>query len=283
VCHFGCLAFSRDMHSRLREFRLLRARCILRFVTRSSLGRRVNVSVHPPTDDLAHISLRISLLSPLSSRARGLYQRALDTSMHNPRNCGVLMAAPRRPRAVRRRQMWLSLATIIFRLFFIAVVFCCDVLRIRPVVLFTPSLVAELFFRVPRRLFCRNKIILLLTSFSFRSNIFARRSPLEPSPCSPSTETPSAFPPDAVSFSARRPFSTGGSAFHHFLRRQRAVKPWGGIFRFSPARARCAHFSLSFLSILPPRYLSSRIVHLIYEPICPLVLACPYTMCNSMT
>ncbi|KAJ7797474.1 hypothetical protein B0H14DRAFT_57499 [Mycena olivaceomarginata] len=53
--------------------------------------------------DLALISLRISLLLPPSSR--GLYQHELDTSMHHPRNCGVLLAAPRRPRAARRRDV----------------------------------------------------------------------------------------------------------------------------------------------------------------------------------
>jgi hypothetical protein len=105
VWHIGCLAFSRDMHSRLREFSFLhvfRARCIPRFVTRRSLeGRRVNVSVHLPTDDLARISLGVSLLSPLSSCAGGLYQHELDTSTHHPRNCGVLLAAPRRRQDVR--------------------------------------------------------------------------------------------------------------------------------------------------------------------------------------
>ncbi|KAJ7870495.1 hypothetical protein B0H14DRAFT_2725998 [Mycena olivaceomarginata] len=52
--------------------------------------------------DLALISLRVSLLLPLSSC--GLYQHELDTSMHYPRDCGVLLAAPCRPGAVRRRR-----------------------------------------------------------------------------------------------------------------------------------------------------------------------------------
>jgi hypothetical protein len=53
------------------------------------------------------------------------------------------------------------------------------------------------------------------------------------------------------------------------LRRQVGFKPWGGRFRFSPPRARCPHFSLPFLSILPSQYLSSRIVHAIYAPALP--------------
>jgi hypothetical protein len=114
VWHFGCPAFLRDMHSHLQELsflHLLRARCIPRFIARHSLdGHRpgVNESVHRPTDDWAHISLRVSLLLPLSSC--GLDPHELDTSMHRPRDCVVLFTAPHCPGAV----LWLSLVPIIF-------------------------------------------------------------------------------------------------------------------------------------------------------------------------
>ncbi|KAF8162267.1 hypothetical protein K438DRAFT_300264 [Mycena galopus ATCC 62051] len=96
--------------------------------------------------DLALISLRVSLLLHLSSR--GLYQHELDTSMHHPRDCGVLLAAPCHPGAVRRRQdvavPCRSCDDYFFDFSFIAVIFFWDVFRIRPIVLITPSLIAAL-------------------------------------------------------------------------------------------------------------------------------------------
>jgi hypothetical protein len=71
-----------------------------------SLARWMNVGRRSrciyAAGDLALISLRVSLLLLLSSR--GLYQHELNTSMHRPRDCGVLLAAPCRPGAVRRRR-----------------------------------------------------------------------------------------------------------------------------------------------------------------------------------
>jgi hypothetical protein len=63
-----------------------------------------------------------------------------------------------------------------------------------------------------------------------------------------------------------RPFSSGGFTFpppggHQYF-------PAGGA-ESSYAAPRFAHFSLLFLYILPSRYLSSRIVHLIYRPTLP--------------
>jgi hypothetical protein len=89
--------------------------------------------------------------------------------MQHPRDCGVLLAAPRCSGAVRRRRDVAVPSDDYFVDFsFIAVIFGWDVLKIRPLVLVTPSLVAEFSSRVPRRLFfCRAPMVLLLTIFSF--------------------------------------------------------------------------------------------------------------------
>jgi hypothetical protein len=88
--------------------------------------------------------------------------------MHHPRDCGVLLDVPRRSGAVRRRRdVAVPCDDYFFDFSFIAVIFGWDVLRIRPVVLVTPSLVAELSSRVSRRLFFyRDPMVLLLTIFS---------------------------------------------------------------------------------------------------------------------
>ncbi|KAJ6553717.1 hypothetical protein DFH09DRAFT_1166609, partial [Mycena vulgaris] len=57
---------------------------------------------------------------------------------------------------------------------------------------------------------------------------------------------------------ARRALLNSTWRCRFLLRRLQVSKPRGGRFRFSPPRARCAHFSLPLLSILPARYLSSR-------------------------
>jgi hypothetical protein len=83
------------------------------------------------------------------------YQHEFDTSMPGPRDCWVLVAT-------ESSLFWnyslssgcgSALRRIFFRLFFFADIIYWDVLKIRPVVLFTPSLVAELSSSVPRRLF----------------------------------------------------------------------------------------------------------------------------------
>jgi hypothetical protein len=91
---------------------------------------------------------------------------------------------------------------------------CCDVLRIRPV---TPSLVAEPPSHVPRRLCLScDQMILVTHLFFLCSNVFARRSPLEPIP-SLQVLTVDGNALGVLAgcrlISARRPFSTGGSAF----------------------------------------------------------------------
>ncbi|KAJ6505628.1 hypothetical protein DFH09DRAFT_1200887 [Mycena vulgaris] len=50
---------------------------------------------------------------------------------------------------------------------------------------------------------------------------------------------------------ARRALLNSTWRCRFLLRRLRVSKPRGGRFRFSPPRARCAYFSLPFLSILP--------------------------------
>ncbi|KAJ7664078.1 hypothetical protein B0H17DRAFT_1336820 [Mycena rosella] len=97
-------------------------------VRRSPDGLRADESAHTPTDELARISLRVSLLLPLSPCE--LYRHELDASMPHPRDCRVRSAAPRCPGAVRRRR---DVAVprddfyfYFFRLFFIAVMFFWD-------------------------------------------------------------------------------------------------------------------------------------------------------------
>ncbi|KAJ7264567.1 hypothetical protein C8J57DRAFT_1718485 [Mycena rebaudengoi] len=198
-----------------------------------------------------------------------LYKHEIDASMRDPRDRGVLLAVPRRPGAVRRRGMWLCLATIILRLSFIALIFCCDVLRIRPVVLITPSLVAEPPSRVPRRLCLRcDQMIFVTHLFFLCSNFFARRSPLEPIPSlQVLTVHGNALGVLAGCRLIFRPQT--------ILNRRQCISSWRGRFRFSPL-ALVAHMSLyhSFLFSHPD--ISPLVSYILYmNLLCPPVLGVP--------
>jgi hypothetical protein len=66
----------------------------------------------------------------------------------------VLLAAPRRPGAVRRRRdVAVPCDDYFFSFYFFRRYFLRDVLKIRPVVLVTPSFVTEISSCIPRRLF----------------------------------------------------------------------------------------------------------------------------------
>jgi hypothetical protein len=114
--------------------------------------------------------------------------------------------------------MWLCLATIIFQLLFFRRYFLRDVLKIRPGVLVTPSFVTEISSCISRRLFFSLDQMIFVTGLFFPFPATFSPDDLHPSKfhpyrCSPSIETPSASPPDAVSLSAHRPFSSGGGVF----------------------------------------------------------------------
>jgi hypothetical protein len=112
-------------------------------------------------------------------------------------------------------------------------------------------------------------MVLLLTSLSLCSNIFARRSPPEPIP---SAQVPTVHV-NAIGVPARHRLIFRPQTI--LIRRQRVSTTRRALFswrcRVLLRRQRVLNrgSSLPFLSILPSRYLASRIVHLIYAPTLP--------------
>jgi hypothetical protein len=78
-----------------------------------------------------------------------------------PSLSGVLLAASRHSGTVRRRRdVAVPCDDYCLDFSFIAIYFCWDVLRIRPIVLINPSLVTELSSRAPRHcFFCCDQMI----------------------------------------------------------------------------------------------------------------------------
>ncbi|KAJ7455670.1 hypothetical protein B0H11DRAFT_2066945 [Mycena galericulata] len=74
-------------------------------------------------------------------------------SIYHPRDCGVLLAAPRLGAVCRRRNVGVPCNDYFFDFAFITVIFLLGRVEIHRVVLVTPSLVAKLSPRVPRHLF----------------------------------------------------------------------------------------------------------------------------------
>jgi hypothetical protein len=82
-----------------------------------------------------------------------IFLRTINTSSIPPCPAFVIVGCSWLLFAVLELFVGMCLATNMFSPFLFADIICWDVLRIRPVVLFTPSLVAELSSRVSRRLF----------------------------------------------------------------------------------------------------------------------------------
>ncbi|KAJ7836418.1 hypothetical protein B0H13DRAFT_2678127 [Mycena leptocephala] len=205
--HFGCLAFSRDIHSRFREPSFLHP--------------------HPCTLHTPHISPSLSVAHwmDVGRMSWCIHRRTTELAFHFALNyyclyfpadyINTVSIPPCTTRVILGWSwllvavlelfivvgMWLCLRRLFLLLLLIAVIFCWDVLRIRPPVLVTPSLIVDLPPRVPRRLFfCHDQMIFVTGHF------FLLQQLLRPTIStranyrfSPSTEM-SASPPDSAPF-----------------------------------------------------------------------------------
>jgi hypothetical protein len=150
--------------------------------------------------------------------------------MHRPRDCGVLLAAPRRPGAGRRRR---------------GVAVPCDDY-------FYDFSLSPLFFST-RANPC--------TTRSRKRHRCPRRTLSHFPPADHSHPAAVRFHHQAGAFQLERQGP---------LRRQRTLKPRGRRFRFSSPHARCAHFSLPFLyihSFIPISPFGSYILYIFYPPV----------------
>jgi hypothetical protein len=212
--------------------------------------------------------------------------------MHHPRDSGALIAAPHRPEAVRRRRdVAVSYDDYFFDFSFIAVIFCWDVLRIRPLSsspLYS-SLTSVLMFRVVFS-FAAIKCSLLLTSFllqkPLRSTISARADSFTTGAHCPGKHHRrprrmlSHFPPADHSHPAAVHFHHQAGTFQLGVRDPPTQAAGFETAFASPHFAPVAHITLyrSFLFFYPD--ISYRTFY-----ICPYLarpyFACPYTMCTS--
>ncbi|KAJ7833315.1 hypothetical protein B0H14DRAFT_1165969 [Mycena olivaceomarginata] len=148
--------------------------------------------------------------------------------MHRPRDCGVLLAAPCRPGAGRRRRDVAVPCDDYFYDFSLSPLSFST----RANSLTTRSRKRH---RRPRR---------MLSHFPPAQTILIRRR--------------------CISTTRRALSSRSGRVL---LRRQRALKPRGRRFRFSSPHARCAHFSLPFLYIHSFIPLVSYILYILYPAV----------------